>query len=58
MGTCYLGDLYTSVHAPLGFWTWMIQVESIENDYILIQSLSVTSKCEISVERSMLDLET
>ena len=27
-------DLQTSVHAPLDFRTWMIQLKSIEHDYI------------------------
>ena len=31
---CYLGDLKTSIHAPLDFWTLMIQLESIVHYYI------------------------
>ena len=33
----------------------MIQLESIEHDYI---SLSLTSKCKVSPERRVLDLES
>ena len=36
-------------------WTYMIQLESIEHDYI---SLSLTSKCKVSPERRVLDLES
>ena len=52
-----LGDLKTSIHTPLDFWTWMIQLESIEHDYIRIPSLSITSKFQACVERRVLNLE-
>ena len=31
---CFLGDLETSVYAPLDFWTKMLKLESIEQNYI------------------------
>ena len=36
----------------------MIQLEAIGDDYIRSLKLSLTSKYQVSVERSMLDLES
>ena len=36
----------------------MIHLESIEHDYIRSLSLSLTSKCQLSPERRVLDLES
>ena len=54
-----LRDLYTSVHAPLDVWTRMIQLESIDHDYIMILKSQYHKQIsfQVSVEIRVLYLE-
>ena len=60
---CYLENLKICIHAPLEFWnlddlvrisrTWLYKEPKVS-----LLTLSVTSKCQVSSERRLLDLES